>query len=160
MRLGNEKGLSSPSFFVRYSHSKNLSCLNIWSLGDYDGRTALHLAAGEGHSEIVEELCARGANVNAEDRWGGRPTDDAVRCGYSMCAGILDQYGGTAGRLRSTSASSIQSRPQPDGDSFHENDDGDECSNSSPVSMHGMEDEKATVTGRTAGKVGPDDQST
>ena len=45
--------------------------------GDYDGRTALHLAASEGHSEIVSMLCKAGADVNVEDRWGHRPLDDA-----------------------------------------------------------------------------------
>jgi len=45
--------------------------------GDYDRRTALHLAAGEGREEIVELLCKEGANVNVEDRWGNRPLDDA-----------------------------------------------------------------------------------
>ena len=43
--------------------------------GDYDKRTALHLAAGEGHADVVQLLCERGANVNIEDRWGGRPLD-------------------------------------------------------------------------------------
>jgi ankyrin repeat protein len=45
--------------------------------GDYDRRTALHLAAGEGRAEIVRILCDAGANVNVEDRWGNRPIDDA-----------------------------------------------------------------------------------
>ena len=45
--------------------------------GDYDHRTALHLAAGEGHLEIVRMLCEAGADVNIEDRWGHRPLDDA-----------------------------------------------------------------------------------
>lgn len=43
--------------------------------GDYDKRTALHLAAGEGHADVIQLLCERGANVNVEDRWGGRPLD-------------------------------------------------------------------------------------
>ena len=46
--------------------------------GDYDHRTALHLAAGEGRAEVVELLCVAGANPNVEDRWGGRPLDDAA----------------------------------------------------------------------------------
>lgn len=45
--------------------------------GDYDRRTALHLAAGEGRTEIVDLLCKAGADVNVEDRWGNRPLDDA-----------------------------------------------------------------------------------
>ena len=44
---------------------------------DYDRRTALALAASEGHSPLVRFLLARGANPNAEDRWGHRPLDDA-----------------------------------------------------------------------------------
>ena len=47
--------------------------------GDYDSRTALHLAASEGRLEIVRMLCEAGADVNAEDRWGHRPLDDAVK---------------------------------------------------------------------------------
>jgi serine/threonine protein kinase len=45
--------------------------------GDYDRRTALHLAAGEGRLETVELLCQAGANPNVEDRWQNRPLDDA-----------------------------------------------------------------------------------
>ncbi|KAL3910884.1 MAG: hypothetical protein SGILL_007511 [Bacillariaceae sp.] len=45
--------------------------------GDYDHRTALHLAAGEGRLEIVQLLCQEGANPNVEDRWQNRPLDDA-----------------------------------------------------------------------------------
>lgn len=36
---------------------------------DYDLRTALHLAASEGHAPIVELLIEYGADVNLEDRW-------------------------------------------------------------------------------------------
>ena len=45
--------------------------------GDYDERTAMHLAASEGRLEIVEMLCEAGANANVVDRWGRRPLDDA-----------------------------------------------------------------------------------
>ncbi|GAB4221794.1 MAG: glutaminase A [Francisella sp.] len=45
--------------------------------GDYDKRTALHLAAAEGHEEIVEYLLYKGANPNVKDRWGATPLDDA-----------------------------------------------------------------------------------
>lgn len=36
---------------------------------DYDRRTALHLAASEGHAPIVELLLLYKANVNLIDRW-------------------------------------------------------------------------------------------
>lgn len=38
------------------------------NLGDYDFRTALHLAAAEGHEKIVEYLVSKGADVNCKDR--------------------------------------------------------------------------------------------
>jgi hypothetical protein len=65
--------------------------------GDYDNRTALHLAAGEGHDDIVELLCVAGANVNIEDRWGGRPLDDANGSKHPECIRILKIHGATSG---------------------------------------------------------------
>jgi ankyrin repeat protein len=63
--------------------------------GDYDSRTALHLAAGEGRSEIVELLCKAGANVNVEDRWGNRPLDDAktAKKNSARIIGLLKKFG-------------------------------------------------------------------
>lgn len=37
---------------------------------DLDGRTALHIAACEGHNHVVEMLLSRKANIDARDRWG------------------------------------------------------------------------------------------
>ena len=37
---------------------------------DYDRRTALHLAACEGWTELVVLLLEKGADVNSLDRWG------------------------------------------------------------------------------------------
>ena len=37
---------------------------------DLDGRTALHIAACEGHVEVVKLLLSRRANIDARDRWG------------------------------------------------------------------------------------------
>ncbi|KAL7534532.1 hypothetical protein ACHAXR_005935 [Thalassiosira sp. AJA248-18] len=46
--------------------------------GDYDRRTALHLACSEGRLEMVELLVGQeGVDVDVEDRWGNRPMDDA-----------------------------------------------------------------------------------
>lgn len=49
------------------------------NIGDYDGRTALHLAASEGELEIVEFLLSKNINRLAKDRWTNTPLDDAMR---------------------------------------------------------------------------------
>jgi Protein kinase domain/Ankyrin repeats (3 copies) len=65
--------------------------------GDYDQRTALHLAAGEGHASIVQALCEAGANVNAADRWTRQPLDDAENGRHDDCVAILQAHGATRG---------------------------------------------------------------
>ncbi|XP_070836188.1 60 kDa lysophospholipase isoform X2 [Chaetodon trifascialis] len=49
------------------------------SLGDYDGRTPLHIAACEGHLHLVQYLLSHGATVYAKDRYGDTPLCNAVR---------------------------------------------------------------------------------
>ena len=39
-------------------------------MGDYDQRTALHLAASEGHAEVVRWLLDHRARRNVLDRFG------------------------------------------------------------------------------------------
>ena len=67
------------------------------NIGDYDKRTALHLAAGEGRPAMVEYLCQKGADVNVCDRWGSRPLDDATANDHEACVDILKKYGGQTG---------------------------------------------------------------
>jgi len=64
---------------------------------DYDRRTPLHIAASEGHSEIVELLCEKGANVNAKDKWGSRPIDGAIIANHVDCEQLLEKFGGLRG---------------------------------------------------------------
>lgn len=45
--------------------------------GDYDNRTALHLAVAEKRTEVVDYLITNGANAEAKDRWGATPFSDA-----------------------------------------------------------------------------------
>lgn len=74
--------------------------------GDYDGRTALHVAAAGGHVKVCKFLVSKGANVNALDNWGGRPTDDAMRMGRLACIRVLKECGGTSGQVRHIGESS------------------------------------------------------
>ena len=60
---------------------------------DYDGRTALHLAAGGNHLEVVKELVLRwGVKPNPIDRWGATPEAEAKSNGYTEIAEWLIQH--------------------------------------------------------------------
>ncbi|KAJ0687916.1 putative ankyrin repeat-containing domain-containing protein [Helianthus annuus] len=61
---------------------------------DYDKRTALHLAASEGHASIVELLLHYKADVNLDDRWNRTPLTDARLYGHRDICRILEVNGG------------------------------------------------------------------
>ena len=48
---------------------------------DYDQRSALHVAASDAAAAVVRLLIDRRADVNARDRWGHTPLDDAASIG-------------------------------------------------------------------------------
>ena len=54
-------------------------------VADYDGRTALHVAAAEGHFEIVKFLLeVVQVNPEPQDRWGFTPYQEAITFGHTM----------------------------------------------------------------------------
>lgn len=62
--------------------------------GDYDKRTALHLAAEEGHEEIVEYLLGEeNINVNVVDRWQTTPLKGAIKNGRKRVIAMLKDKG-------------------------------------------------------------------
>jgi ankyrin repeat protein len=64
--------------------------------GDYDSRTALHLAASNGETSALDYIlrCIENINVNPLDRLGGTPLDDANRHGHAVAVAMLEAAGG------------------------------------------------------------------
>ena len=64
------------------------------SMGDYDDRTPLHLAACCGNTAVLEYLLKQDTVlVNAVDRFGGTPYQDAIRHDRKGAAALLEEAG-------------------------------------------------------------------
>ncbi|MBI3342069.1 glutaminase [Candidatus Curtissbacteria bacterium] len=61
--------------------------------GDYDARTGMHLAAAEGHEEVVRYFIEKKVDVNPKDRWGGTPLNDAMRANHAKVVELLEKNG-------------------------------------------------------------------
>ncbi|XP_073325923.1 glutaminase kidney isoform, mitochondrial [Pagrus major] len=82
------------------AYSGDLSALRRFALSavnmeqtDYDSRTALHIAAAEGHADAViflTEICK--VNPFMKDRWGNTPVDDAMQFGHAVIVSVLEEY--------------------------------------------------------------------
>jgi len=82
-------------FAAKYGDLHAVKCYYLQGVdlesADYDGRTALHIAASEGYLNIVQFLLSHTANaVAAKDRWGRTPLDDAVFFNHADCAAVLE----------------------------------------------------------------------
>lgn len=66
-----------------------LQGLNL-NISDYDGRTALHLAACEGHTLLLKFLLnVAKVDYHIKDRWGRTALDDARTFHRSACTALL-----------------------------------------------------------------------
>lgn len=59
---------------------------------DYDGRTALHLAAAEGQDKVVHFLLENNANTNLKDRWGHTAISEAEAGKHKEVIKMLKEY--------------------------------------------------------------------
>ena len=56
---------------------------------DYDGRTALHLAACNNQLEVLKFLLSHGGKLTSRDRYGFTPLDDAKRYNNTKAIALL-----------------------------------------------------------------------
>jgi glutaminase len=69
---------------------KRLEALGVdLNAADYDGRTAMHLAASEGQLDVVKYLIFRQAKEKPKDRWGSIPLADAKRGKHQAIVSLL-----------------------------------------------------------------------
>lgn len=82
---------------------------------DLDGRTALHIAACEGHLHVVNILLTRrDANIDARDRWGSTACADAKYYGNMEIYNILKARGAKLPKIRKTPMSVSNPRQVPE----------------------------------------------
>lgn len=75
---------------------------------NYDKRTALHIAASEGHIHVVRYLVERNARINIKDRFNRTPLDEAMLSAHEDVVNYLRSCGAITGkellnRMRSSS---------------------------------------------------------
>ncbi|WOL00396.1 serine/threonine-protein kinase STY17 isoform X2 [Canna indica] len=69
---------------------------------DFDGRTALHIAACEGHVDVVRLLLSWKVNIDTRDRWGSTAAADAKYYGNDEIYNILKAKGAKTPKTRKT----------------------------------------------------------
>ncbi|XP_031439401.1 glutaminase kidney isoform, mitochondrial isoform X4 [Clupea harengus] len=99
-REGGDQRVKSVINLLFAAYTGDVSALRRFALSsmdmeqrDYDSRTALHVAAAEGHIEVVRFLMeACKVNPVPKDRWGKTPMDEAVHFGHHDVVTLLQEY--------------------------------------------------------------------
>uniref|UniRef100_A0A8C1JEY4 glutaminase n=1 Tax=Cyprinus carpio TaxID=7962 RepID=A0A8C1JEY4_CYPCA len=102
-REGGDQRVKSVINLLFAAYTGDVSALRRFALSsmdmeqrDYDSRTALHVAAAEGHTEVVRFLLeACKVNPVPKDRWGNTPMDEAIHFGHHDVVTILQDYHNT-----------------------------------------------------------------
>ncbi|KAK9815464.1 hypothetical protein WJX72_004084 [[Myrmecia] bisecta] len=68
---------------------------------DEDGRTALHMASANGHTEVVRLLVDAGADIGSQNKEGNTPLHWACLNGHEAVARFLLQHGASPSCLNS-----------------------------------------------------------
>ncbi|XP_067300447.1 glutaminase kidney isoform, mitochondrial isoform X2 [Pseudorasbora parva] len=99
-REGGDQRVKSVINLLFAAYTGDVSALRRFALSsmdmeqrDYDSRTALHVAAAEGHVEVVRFLLeACKVNPGPKDRWGNTPVDEATHFGHHEVLALLQEY--------------------------------------------------------------------
>uniref|UniRef100_A0A3Q0RCZ1 glutaminase n=1 Tax=Amphilophus citrinellus TaxID=61819 RepID=A0A3Q0RCZ1_AMPCI len=99
-REGGDQRVKSVINLLFAAYTGDVSALRRFALSsmdmeqrDYDSRTALHVAAAEGHIEVVRFLLeACKVNPVPRDRWGNTPMDEAVHFGHHDVVTMLQHH--------------------------------------------------------------------
>ncbi|KAJ3345152.1 hypothetical protein HDU83_004374 [Entophlyctis luteolus] len=83
---------------------------DLVSIGDYDGRTPLHIAVSESQYSAVETLLIHGANVLARDRFNHSPLFDATKNKNSSIVRLLRKSGAEFSEEEAVEVSVLASR--------------------------------------------------